>query len=650
MPIGQENDKSCEIHKFARNNYFYGKLMMVRDFVDEQNYFNEKRHLINRLVHGSGVVCGLTIKEIKRDNDKIKITFKEGGLALDCCGHEIVVPDNKKESHLVNENGEPISANNIKWPKYLYLRYKPRCGEEKVRAASNPSSCDESCESTRIEEDYEVVASEIPNVNQEKCPDFPDLINSDTAREEIEIWIKKSLESCQTCKSEEPGVFLAKAENYEKINQDKTRNVYNNRLLSKLLNCHLSDFGNPHKALKTINGVGNFGERRVDNVILESEGTIDFKSEEDKDKIIINTIPAASVTSVENIQSVGISKKFAREDHVHDLADGVVTVDKIATDAVKRTHLNNDVINSLLMSSDSSITISSNSNNKNIDLKASLGGSSTGVVIFKNPGIEAISDEIDSGFRDGFISLILGLDRVKEFYIGSPELAYSFDFPPVLLGALIDPLSGKFKIRIRTIEKKAPDSIRVRWWAFKPGMDKGEVVVEKPTAKYIMYKLSEVKEIKIKNGLNEKGQKKTSGEYYCKLNENVALNGNPKKLVDLVLEQRDETSWYYESGGDIYEGETWLLGGWTLTVKNIDVMNEKAIFIIKYNGKLAEEIEIQKEKTYTYIEKKIEDESDIPMIVTYFEDLFYIGTIDKISLKYVRLKYTWVISKEFKSA
>ena len=37
-----------------RNRYFYGKLMTVRDFLREQEYFNSKRWLINRLLFRSG--------------------------------------------------------------------------------------------------------------------------------------------------------------------------------------------------------------------------------------------------------------------------------------------------------------------------------------------------------------------------------------------------------------------------------------------------------------------------------------------------------------------------------------------------------------------------------------------------------------------
>lgn len=91
----------CKIPNFERNNYYYGKLMTVRDYEAEQCYFNEKRWLINRMVSGWGVVCGLDVerkpivehgKFIGYSNEEVIIT---PGLAIDCCGREILVCENQ---------------------------------------------------------------------------------------------------------------------------------------------------------------------------------------------------------------------------------------------------------------------------------------------------------------------------------------------------------------------------------------------------------------------------------------------------------------------------------------------------------------------------------------------------------------------------
>ena len=46
----------------VRNRYFYGKSMGVHQMEMEQDYSNAKRWLLNRLVTGPGVVCGLRVE------------------------------------------------------------------------------------------------------------------------------------------------------------------------------------------------------------------------------------------------------------------------------------------------------------------------------------------------------------------------------------------------------------------------------------------------------------------------------------------------------------------------------------------------------------------------------------------------------------
>ena len=81
----------CEPEHFERNNYYYGKQLTVRDLEQEQRYLNEKRWLINRMALGWGVVCGL---DVEWDKKSPKLVVKPG-LALDCCGHEIIICEAK---------------------------------------------------------------------------------------------------------------------------------------------------------------------------------------------------------------------------------------------------------------------------------------------------------------------------------------------------------------------------------------------------------------------------------------------------------------------------------------------------------------------------------------------------------------------------
>ncbi len=80
----------------VRNRYFYGQLLDVFQFEQEQNYFNSKRWLLNRLVTGPGVVCGLDVV-LTDDESSVIVT---PGLAIDRCGREIIVPKPSAEKPL----------------------------------------------------------------------------------------------------------------------------------------------------------------------------------------------------------------------------------------------------------------------------------------------------------------------------------------------------------------------------------------------------------------------------------------------------------------------------------------------------------------------------------------------------------------------
>ena len=254
MPNNQENENGCGLKVFERNNYFYGKLMTVRDFTDEQNYVNGKRHLLNRLIHGSGLVCGFEELSLKADKENVvRITFPTGGVALDCCGREIVIArltENKEV--IIGETGGKLTADQetvTKYP-YLYLKLK-ECKTEMVNAASNPSSCDETCCPNRIKEDFEVIASgELPTKPVINCSSFSGLDKDDQEKRKSTIrgWVEDAIQECPEC--DDPKVFLVAINADLSINHALTSEyrsfVYNNEFLAELLTCHMSDFENPH--------------------------------------------------------------------------------------------------------------------------------------------------------------------------------------------------------------------------------------------------------------------------------------------------------------------------------------------------------------------------------------------------------------------
>ncbi len=88
----RDNRTPADLRVPVRNHYFYGKLLDVHQLELEQEYFNAKRRLLNRLVTGPGVVCGLRV-DLTADSKSVTV---KSGLAIDRCGREIVVPDRSR--------------------------------------------------------------------------------------------------------------------------------------------------------------------------------------------------------------------------------------------------------------------------------------------------------------------------------------------------------------------------------------------------------------------------------------------------------------------------------------------------------------------------------------------------------------------------
>ena len=109
-----------------RNRYFYGKLLTVRDFETEQRYHGLKRALVNRLVHGAGVVCGLGVTA----SDESTLVI-ESGMALDYQGREIFLPETRFRKLQMLEGQETLGGHK---DAYLCLSYHEE-GVEPVNAA-----------------------------------------------------------------------------------------------------------------------------------------------------------------------------------------------------------------------------------------------------------------------------------------------------------------------------------------------------------------------------------------------------------------------------------------------------------------------------------------------------------------------------------
>jgi hypothetical protein len=199
-----DKDKSvCEYNDFTRLRYFHGMLLDENDFKAEQNYHNAKRRFLNRMLHGSGVVCGLELHG-EKGGAAIEITT---GFALDCSGNEIWVPQNKlidlvsllppkvkdKDQECIEE--EPAQPNTY----YVGIRYQEKPSNP-VAVYLPSGGCDErTCENSRVKEGYcvEIVPCciekrEYPELIKLLCGCGPDFVPGENDKPPL----------CSTCAEE----------------------------------------------------------------------------------------------------------------------------------------------------------------------------------------------------------------------------------------------------------------------------------------------------------------------------------------------------------------------------------------------------------------------------------------------------------------
>src|SRR6266511_668091 len=138
----------CDKLMQERLHYFTGRHLAARDFSDEQLYHRTHRYLHNRMLHGWGVVCGLEVVEHDQVDCRTKYVKVGAGLAIDCCGREIVV---ERPACCADEQPE------IPWDKYnesrpwllLCLSYH-ECGKEQVPVIDDKGDCSTEKTATRF--------------------------------------------------------------------------------------------------------------------------------------------------------------------------------------------------------------------------------------------------------------------------------------------------------------------------------------------------------------------------------------------------------------------------------------------------------------------------------------------------------------------
>jgi DNA-binding beta-propeller fold protein YncE len=154
-------DSSCEdcaIEPFERNYYFTGKMLVERDFRDEQRYYVDKFKHHHQRLHGSGVVCGLEVKADRSPGCQDHVIHIQPGTALDCCGHEIIVPEEfaLDFTQLPGYKAGIEVDSDRRYTLQICLKYK-ECPTEEIPVIFDDCGCDDGqCAPNRILESFEV--------------------------------------------------------------------------------------------------------------------------------------------------------------------------------------------------------------------------------------------------------------------------------------------------------------------------------------------------------------------------------------------------------------------------------------------------------------------------------------------------------------
>jgi S-layer protein (TIGR01567 family) len=115
----------------------------------------------------------------------------------------------------------------------------------------------------------------------------------------------------------------------------------------------------------------------------------------------------------------------------------------------------------------------------------------------------------------------------------------------------------------------------------------------------------------------------------------VAVNGKVDRLSKLVLEHGTSAA----DARNLTVGETWNIGdGWELKINSTNIITapKKVQLILSKDGIKKNETVINESMIYTYVERNLSNETDVPVFVTY---------VNNISTDTVQLMYTWAISE-----
>lgn len=175
----------------TRNRFFYGQLLGVHNFELETDYLIDHRRLLNRLVLGYGVVCGLNV-ELARDGTAVVIW---PGLAINRRGEEIVVAQRTQPIPIPDEvlhEAVGQAEDRKSDPCVQVLVCYHECLGDPAPVLAGDCDLPDPCTPSTIREQYRVeFRAECTDKPRPRCH-IPDLISGDRIdQDELAQWVTR---------------------------------------------------------------------------------------------------------------------------------------------------------------------------------------------------------------------------------------------------------------------------------------------------------------------------------------------------------------------------------------------------------------------------------------------------------------------------
>lgn len=494
--------KNSTYFPFERNKYFYGKLLSVDDFELEQRYMNDKRRMLNRFLHGTGVAAGLYV--VQMDEQTVSV---EMGFALDSRGREIVVdtPVIRKLSLL---DGFDVCCRDDVGYVYLCLEYDETETDRVHNISGTMSAAREPWDLAfaKIREGYRLFLT-----NQE--PEQLTMSASDLYQEVQTVWQSEEIKITQIMpRYMQAGTFdelIIRVENLGRGNLSFSYELVLNSLLSEgqaVIRVSFDEMlfertGNyeiryPLQASETADVEGTAAlvpesvhvslSGAADEVRFSCCSSTRIVREDAKEALIANYYK----TAMEKIARDGsacpvyLAKIFL-----------VKTADTYIIDKVKNVPFGQYVWNNVLESAVGQLVrreLRCSGVNKAAGQEPEQGGrrerkngvqiaqGSTGIVLGAGQrGDKFFSGEIVHGLGLGRVTIILGLEKKDGSVVsGSSEIFEQEERPGVdaELAACQNPNNGSFIIGLRLLTATVEGMVTVHWTAVR---DMAELVQEK---------------------------------------------------------------------------------------------------------------------------------------------------------------------------